>query len=161
MSYTARPPFTGGMSNQSQQQQQSGQSNNANIGASGTPNMPIMNNAASSKHFHFINTKNPIWTTWQCQNHYKLNENKKLNFSVVLREKEMHFIILLDLFSSSWKPFTKSEWFVTNVCARSKSISTTSAVAASTLDPTVPAATTFATKSASEISTATESINSR
>lgn len=51
MSYTARPPFTGGMSNQNQQQQQSGQPNNANIGASGIPNMPIMNNAASSKNF--------------------------------------------------------------------------------------------------------------
>lgn len=52
MSYTARPPFTGGMSNQNQQQQQSGQSNNANLGAGGIPNManmPLMNNAAASK----------------------------------------------------------------------------------------------------------------
>lgn len=49
MSYTARPPFTGGMSNQNQQQQQSGQQNNANIGASGIPNMNMMNNATSRK----------------------------------------------------------------------------------------------------------------
>lgn len=50
MSYTSRPPFTGGMSNQNQQQQQQGgQPNNANIGASGIPNMPMINNAASSK----------------------------------------------------------------------------------------------------------------
>lgn len=49
MSYTARPPFTGGMSNQNQQQQQGGQPNNANIGASGIPNIPMMNNAAASK----------------------------------------------------------------------------------------------------------------
>lgn len=60
MSYTARPPFTGGMSNQNQQQQQSGQSNNANIGASGIPNMPIMSNAAASKNFYFINAKKSI-----------------------------------------------------------------------------------------------------
>lgn len=49
MSYTARPPFSGGMSNQNQQQQQGGQPNNANIGASGIPNMPMINNAASSE----------------------------------------------------------------------------------------------------------------
>lgn len=51
MSYTARPPFSGGMSNQqNQQQQQPGQPNNANIGASGIPNMPMINNAASSEY---------------------------------------------------------------------------------------------------------------
>lgn len=53
MSYTARPPFSGGMSNQNQQQQQGGQPNNANIGASGIPNMPMINNAASSKCYYF------------------------------------------------------------------------------------------------------------
>lgn len=57
MSYTARPPFTGGMSNQNQQQQQSGQQNNANLGASGIPNMPIMNNAASSKNLSSVKYK--------------------------------------------------------------------------------------------------------
>lgn len=49
MSYTARPPFAGGMSNQNQQQQQGGQQNNSNIGASGIPNMQMINNAGSSK----------------------------------------------------------------------------------------------------------------
>lgn len=56
MSYTARPPFTGGMSNQNQQQQQGGQQNNSNMGASGIPNIPIISNAAASK-LNFIRMK--------------------------------------------------------------------------------------------------------
>ncbi|XP_031636656.1 transcriptional regulator of filamentous growth FLO8-like isoform X2 [Contarinia nasturtii] len=55
MSFTSRPPFTGGMSNQNQQQQQGGQPNNANIGASGIPNMPMINNAASIPGNHLAN----------------------------------------------------------------------------------------------------------
>ncbi|XP_055304731.1 mucin-2-like [Sitodiplosis mosellana] len=62
MSYTSRPPFTGGMSNQNQQQQQQqqqqqgGQPNNANIGASGIPNIPMINNAASIPGNHLANS---------------------------------------------------------------------------------------------------------
>lgn len=64
MSFTSRPPFTGGMPNQSQQQQQGSQQNNANIGASGIGNMPLINNAGSSKNINLIknNVHTPIFT---------------------------------------------------------------------------------------------------